>query len=297
MTASLLISILLLPSFEEGLTAVWEPWAVSILRSECSGWPGPFLTLLLFTEGRQEVVRTLGEGDMWTGAARPSRLSWASPRGSPWISRSGHRKLWLPHIPAALWGCFFLSTQRLGWPKIWHWIWGSSSSWELIPKAWFFPSVQAVSGPARRAQSPSHISESPLFLSWNPLHSEFRLGDPAFRPQVNCPSHCRGFPGTPAPIPPSTASSLIPSLLCCPAVWSSVILLPWRLRPEDKWLGFTPHVHTHNTQRCSCCGRLKSPLGAWQPTPVFLPEKSHGQRSLVGYSLRVIKELDPTEVT
>ena len=22
----------------------------------------------------------------------------------------------------------------------------------------------------------------------------------------------------------------------------------------------------------------------WQPTPVFLPEKSHGQRSLVGYS-------------
>ena len=23
----------------------------------------------------------------------------------------------------------------------------------------------------------------------------------------------------------------------------------------------------------------------WQPTPVFLPGKSHGQRSLVGYSL------------
>ena len=23
---------------------------------------------------------------------------------------------------------------------------------------------------------------------------------------------------------------------------------------------------------------------AWQPTPVFLPEESHGQRSLVGYS-------------
>ena len=22
----------------------------------------------------------------------------------------------------------------------------------------------------------------------------------------------------------------------------------------------------------------------WQPTPVFLPEQSHGQRSLVGYS-------------
>ena len=23
---------------------------------------------------------------------------------------------------------------------------------------------------------------------------------------------------------------------------------------------------------------------AWQPTPVFLPGKSHGQRSLIGYS-------------
>ena len=25
-------------------------------------------------------------------------------------------------------------------------------------------------------------------------------------------------------------------------------------------------------------------MGKWQPAPVFLPEKSHGQRSLVGYS-------------
>ena len=33
----------------------------------------------------------------------------------------------------------------------------------------------------------------------------------------------------------------------------------------------------------------------WQPTPVFLPGKSHGQRSLVGYSLRSRKESDITE--
>ena len=32
-----------------------------------------------------------------------------------------------------------------------------------------------------------------------------------------------------------------------------------------------------------------------QPTPVFLPEKSHGQRSLVGYSPKGRKESDPTE--
>ena len=34
---------------------------------------------------------------------------------------------------------------------------------------------------------------------------------------------------------------------------------------------------------------------AWQPTPVFLPEESHGQRSLVGYSPRGHKESDTTE--
>ena len=33
----------------------------------------------------------------------------------------------------------------------------------------------------------------------------------------------------------------------------------------------------------------------WQPTPVFLPEKFYGQRSLVGYSLWSHKELDMTE--
>ena len=32
----------------------------------------------------------------------------------------------------------------------------------------------------------------------------------------------------------------------------------------------------------------------WYPTPVFLPEKSHGQRGLVGYSPKGRKELDPT---
>ena len=36
---------------------------------------------------------------------------------------------------------------------------------------------------------------------------------------------------------------------------------------------------------------------AWQPTPVFLPGESHGQRSLVEYSPQSRKELDTTEVT
>ena len=36
---------------------------------------------------------------------------------------------------------------------------------------------------------------------------------------------------------------------------------------------------------------------AWQPTPVFLPRKSHRQRSLVGYSPRDCKESNTTEAT
>ena len=42
----------------------------------------------------------------------------------------------------------------------------------------------------------------------------------------------------------------------------------------------------------------EDPLGsAWQPTPVFLPGESHGQRSLVGYGPQGCKELDTTEAT
>ena len=42
----------------------------------------------------------------------------------------------------------------------------------------------------------------------------------------------------------------------------------------------------------------KIPWGrAWQPNPVFLPEESHGQRSLVGCSPWGHTELDTTEAT
>ena len=45
-------------------------------------------------------------------------------------------------------------------------------------------------------------------------------------------------------------------------------------------------------------GSGRSPGGrAWQPTPVFLLGKSHGQRSLVGYSPWACKEPDMTEAT
>ena len=37
--------------------------------------------------------------------------------------------------------------------------------------------------------------------------------------------------------------------------------------------------------------------GKWQPTSLFLPGESHGQKSLVGYSSVDHKELDMTEAT
>ena len=54
---------------------------------------------------------------------------------------------------------------------------------------------------------------------------------------------------------------------------------------ETKRLGFDPWVRKIPWRR------------AWQPTPVFLPGESHGQRSLVGCGPWGHKELDMTEVT
>ena len=52
---------------------------------------------------------------------------------------------------------------------------------------------------------------------------------------------------------------------------------------EKKRSGFNPWVR-------------KIPWGRkWQPTPLFLPEKSHGQKILVGYSPWGHKESDITE--
>ena len=69
--------------------------------------------------------------------------------------------------------------------------------------------------------------------------------------------------------------------------------LPWRYSGKEstcqfkrcKRYGFDPWV-------------LKIPWRRkWQPTPVFLSGKLHGQRSMVGYSPQGYKELDVTEHT
>ena len=43
--------------------------------------------------------------------------------------------------------------------------------------------------------------------------------------------------------------------------------------------------------------RKVPPRRAWQPTPVFLPAESYGQRSLAGYSPWGLKESDMTEAS
>ena len=53
---------------------------------------------------------------------------------------------------------------------------------------------------------------------------------------------------------------------------------------RPKRLGFSPCVRKILWKR------------EWQPTPVFLPGESHGQRSLAGYSPRGCKESDMTEL-
>ena len=58
------------------------------------------------------------------------------------------------------------------------------------------------------------------------------------------------------------------------------------------------HVYALSTMwetRVQSLGREVPWRRKWQVTPVLLPGKSHGQRSLVGYSLWGRKESDTTE--
>ena len=69
-----------------------------------------------------------------------------------------------------------------------------------------------------------------------------------------------------------------------------VCVLPWWLSGKEfacqcRRLGFDPWVGQIPLRR------------KWQPTPAFLPGKSHGQRSLDDYSPQHHKESDTTKAT
>ena len=64
---------------------------------------------------------------------------------------------------------------------------------------------------------------------------------------------------------------------------------PWGCKESDttEWLHFTPFTHfvLYRWRR------------KWQPTPVFLPGESHGQRRLAGHGPWGCRESDMTQVT
>ena len=83
-----------------------------------------------------------------------------------------------------------------------------------------------------------------------------------------------------------------------------VIVDPHTVTPRVP-LGESPRWHGVKESACQCRRCWRHRFHPWvgkipwrragQPTPIFLPGESHGQRSLGGYSLRGHKESDMTE--
>ena len=83
------------------------------------------------------------------------------------------------------------------------------------------------------------------------------------------------------------------------------VLRAFHPRTGNSHQSFCPLSHWKLAQMIIClqCGRPgfdpwdgKIPWGRkQQPTPVFLPGESHGERSLAGYSPQALKQLDTTE--
>ena len=68
------------------------------------------------------------------------------------------------------------------------------------------------------------------------------------------------------------------------------------LSTGNYWLGFSGGA-SGKESACQCRRCRFNPWRKWQTTPVYLPGKFHGQRSLVGYSLWGHEESDMTEHT
>ena len=76
------------------------------------------------------------------------------------------------------------------------------------------------------------------------------------------------------------------------------------IHSTDKWIGL-PRWHSGKASACQCRRHRRCRFNPWvgkiswrkkrQPTPVFLPGKSHGPRNLVGYSPWGRKESDTTK--
>ena len=103
-----------------------------------------------------------------------------------------------------------------------------------------------------------------------------------------CEGPCLLSPSLPIPGLPTCSSSSAELTRCCPGsyTWASICLLPtvhgrsWTslVVQQVKNLPATQETWVQSVG-------LKIPWRRkWQPTPVFLPEKSHGQKNLESYS-------------
>ena len=68
----------------------------------------------------------------------------------------------------------------------------------------------------------------------------------------------------------------------------------FRIRSSHVHLHMYMHVYLDRCEFSPCIRKIPW-RREWQPTPVLLPGKSYGQKSLVGYSPQGFKELDTTE--
>ena len=89
-------------------------------------------------------------------------------------------------------------------------------------------------------------------------------------------------------------------IICFPQIGKSYLVIFWtsELSSNEKswWLSKESACNAGDLGLISGSGDRKIPLRKeWQPTPVFLPGESQGQRSLVGYSPWGHKESDITE--
>ena len=94
-------------------------------------------------------------------------------------------------------------------------------------------------------------------------------------------------------VPPTYIPLVKASLMAKPKVNREKLCNPL-VKERSEELRAVINIQRLTFTYCSLCAGLRfSPWvrkicwrKKWQPTPLFLPEKSHGQRSLVGYRVR-----------
>ena len=84
-------------------------------------------------------------------------------------------------------------------------------------------------------------------------------------------------------------------MLCSHSKQTLFIRLPEVMGFPDGLAGKEPFCNAGDAGLIPELGRFNPWKMKWQPIPVFLPEKSHGHRSLVGYSSKGTKESDTTD--